>query len=157
MRRRFTNQVFELSPDQTVFTKSDKAFICQVYENTLPAHNNLTEILDNSFLRRKYLDNKRLYQAVIENPEGLDISDYFYYYVVTRQAMITAGLMNTLYTEYIATSLVKMAQAYNSDLNVDETNKQKYYPVNMCIATKDAGGGKHVCTVHSVPGWEHYS
>ncbi len=116
--------------------------IQQVFWKSLSPSDDLTAILNHCNLLRKLLDNELLYHAVIDDPESLEISELLYYYVVTRQAMISTGLDNATYTDCISNSLVKMGQLFNSHANNSPLIKQKYHPVNMTILTKETTEGR---------------
>lgn len=79
---------------------------------------------------------------MIDDPDNLDISELFYYYVVTRQAMMKAGFDNAIYSEYISNSLVTMGQAYKSQTVDLPLLQQKYHPINMNILTKNTAEGR---------------
>ena len=123
-------------------TEQDASFIQQVFGKSLSPSDDLTAILNDCTLLRKLLDNELIYHAVIDDPDSLEISELLYYYVVTRQAMIRAGLDNTTYTDCISNSLVKMGQVFNSHAKNSPLIKQKYHPVNMTILTKETTGGR---------------
>lgn len=142
MYNRSTSKSSYKRTEEFSLTRQDASFIQRVFGKSLSPSDDLTSILNDSALLRKLLDNELLYQAVIDDPESLEISELLYYYVVTRQAMIKAGLDNATYTDCISSSLVKMGQVFNSHADKSPLIKHKYHPVNMTILTKDTTEGR---------------
>ncbi len=100
------NKIY-ISPGKraNLLTAQDIAFIHTVLENEYCGPEEICSMLNDKNLRLKLLDKKTLVQSLIKNKEMLNISNYFYYFLLCRRVMVEAGLNNPAFANNITAFL----------------------------------------------------
>ncbi len=133
-----------------LLTPHDIAFI---HTHVAEAGENLDEVtrrINHPETRQSILDNTNLFDAVITGCKKLNISEYFYYWVIVRKGMIEAGLPELVYTENVALSMVKMAFFQRETLDRDIDLESRYFPVRLSVLIVDEAEGKRVKITSSI-------
>jgi hypothetical protein len=129
--------------DLGLLTPDDIAFVHGVIGHDLLSADELNRLLNEATLRRQVLDSPAIYEAVVSDLTRLNISEFFYYSIIVRQAMLAAGLESQDYTENVAASLVRMASLQRKSLNrLDSPGR--YRPVNLHIMKESGEYGSHI-------------
>lgn len=126
-------------------SENDIAFIQCTFGHDILTCDDLNTILSDETLRDSLLDSRRLFDAVTKDPNELDISEYFFYNVLSRQAALQAGLKDSKFAENVSLSLLEMADLHHADLkSATITASSKLLPVNLSILVRDIPGSKKV-------------
>ncbi len=106
----------------------DIAYIHKVMDKEFCSLEEICAILNDKELRLKLLDNEKLYRSLITNNEMLNVSSYFYYFLLCRRMMVEAGLTNPAFANNITASLVEMHRLHCNELKQLNLKKSKRYP-----------------------------
>lgn len=91
-------------------TDADVAFLVTTLALNPADRAALTSLISDPELLDRFLDDERVYRAVLESPESLSISPQLYFYVIIRQAFREAGLEDRELADYVAAVLTRFAE-----------------------------------------------
>lgn len=98
---------FNKAYSRSQFTQKDWKFV----EHTLgikdALHDDFVELLANEQSRELLLDEPKVVNALLELPTTLDISLYFYFYVLLRHVMLQSDYGNRDIADYLSNLLVQ--------------------------------------------------
>jgi len=130
--------------DVGLLTAEDMAFIHQTLGRDILTTTDLNSLLNDRTSRAKVLDSPSLFEAMMANSRGLEVSEYFFYCTIVRQVMLTAGLEAEEYTQNVASSLVRMAGMRRKLLDRDDSSAP-YVPVeNLRVLREDGQYGSNL-------------
>lgn len=129
--------------DLGLMTPADMEFLHSILGKDLLTARELNGVVNEPTLRRQVLDSPKLFEEVAKSSNDLNISEFFYYSIIVRQAMITAGLEQSDYTENVAASLVRMAHMQRKSLKRDDSCS-RYLPVNLQVIKERGPYGCHI-------------
>jgi hypothetical protein len=120
------------------FTAEDFDFIVRTLSKCGSDRVSLSELLSDADTRDAILDHERLLQAVLEDAHRLTISPGFYFYVLIRHVMKSAGLTSRELSDYVASVLEafsRTARMLRPDAAVGNATP---YISDLLLALRDA-------------------
>ncbi len=93
------------------FTAEDVAFVAATLGGPTGQAEVLGRLLGDADTRDLVLDERSLFQALLEQPACLRVSTHFYFYILVRQVLRRAGLEDRAVADYVAELLAEYSQA----------------------------------------------
>ncbi len=103
------------------FTAEDVAFVAATLGGPAGQGEAVVRLLADPDTRDLVLDDRALFQALLEQPACLRVSTHFYFYILVRQVLRRAGLEDRAVADYVAELLAEYSQAGRArGLNPDQ-------------------------------------
>lgn len=93
------------------FTAADFDFVVRTLSRSVTDHVSLVDLLSDVDTRDSVLDNPRLVDAILSNAGHLRISSQFYFYILARHVLQSAGLTDRKLCDYVASLLEAFSRA----------------------------------------------
>jgi hypothetical protein len=90
---------------RTRITREDLAFLVGALENDARQRAPLRSLTEDPDALDRLLDSPLLFQRLLEAPRLLDVSPYFFYYVVVRRAFLDHGIEDRRAADYVGALL----------------------------------------------------
>ncbi|HJU87505.1 MAG TPA: hypothetical protein VJ788_09065 [Gemmatimonadota bacterium] len=90
---------------RTRITREDLAFLVGALENGARQRAPLLSLTEDPDALDRLLDSPLLFQRLLEAPRLLDVSPYFFYYVVVRRAFLDHGIEDRRAADYVGALL----------------------------------------------------
>ncbi len=120
-----------------LLTSQDIDYIHRVLERDFCSREEVCSNLNDMHLRQKLFDKEALYLPMILNSEKLNISTYFYYFLLCRRVMVQAGLKDPGLVDTIAGSLIDMYRLHCKGIEDQKLNTEcRYPPMDMRVLIK---------------------
>jgi hypothetical protein len=84
------------------------------------------------------LDSPKLFSALLERPECLQVSTHFYFYVLVRHVLLESGLDDRAVADYVAEVLAEFSSAERSRRPLANDPRPYDYMVDLLAAIRDA-------------------
>lgn len=120
----------------------DVGFIHRILGSDLVSIQELTNLLRDDDMRQDILDSRCIYNAISDEFDSLQISLYFYLYIVIRQILLSAELEEPRYTEETVAAYIKMCRLQQE--NGEEEPDYHYPDVNLQILREETPSGEKV-------------
>jgi len=126
--------------DIGLLTAEDMSFVHDTIGRDILSEEELNLVLNNPKLRSQILDSPALSEALCTNLTHLNVSEFFYYSIMVRQVMLTAGLEAEEYTQNVASSLVRMANMRRKIMERGDFSS-RYLPLNLEVLCEEGPYG----------------
>lgn len=97
------------------FTRDDLTFVVDHLGRSLRLSDAVQRLCQDQDSLDQILDLEGLHQALVDQPQCVQVSPAFYFYVLTRRALLRHGLDDRNLCDYIATVLTDFTQRQNLD------------------------------------------
>jgi hypothetical protein len=99
---------------RTQFTAEDIEFIVSVLGQKVGTADCLVKLLSDEESRDLILDDEALLHALLERTACLRVSNRFYFYILVRQVLRRAGILDRAVADYVAEVLAEFSRAERS-------------------------------------------
>lgn len=120
------------------FTADDISFIAATLSRDPGNQQCLVQLLADEDTRDEILDDRQLYQAVLEHRGCLRISDHLYFYIVVRRVLREAGIEDRRVADYVAELLCEFSRQDRSRCALPGENRPMEYVFEMLAAMQNA-------------------
>lgn len=120
------------------FTAADLDFITDTLAGASGDRGALLQLLADCETRDLILDDEKLFQALLEHPSCLRISNRLYFYVIVRNVLREAGIDDRDVADYTAELLAEYSDFEASRCRVPGQDTPLDYFFEMLAALKDA-------------------
>lgn len=132
------------SPAFPGLTSRDVCFLRKAFGEDLISLEEMTILLEDRELRDHLIGSTFVFDALeAESPDGLGISEYLYYSVQVRSALMAAGVGDLECSEQVARALMEIAERRREHEEARE-RAVKYVPIELRIVRIDANGGERI-------------
>ena len=100
------------------FTAEDLDFIAETLGKDNRDHDILLDLLGDEETRDLILDEEALFRALLEQRGCLRVSNRFYFYIIVRNVLKTAGIENIEVADYMAELLTHYSQSEQMHCNI---------------------------------------
>lgn len=123
---------------RTQFTAEDLEFIVGVLqpEDRSPEH--LVQLLAEEETRDLILDDDKLFRAVLERRDCLQVSTHFYFYILVRHVLRQSGIGDREVADYVAEMLAEFSRTEALRCRVPGQVRPLDYFVDMLAALRTA-------------------
>ena len=130
---------------EALLTTEDVAFIRCVFGDDILTETDLNTILRDEGMKGTLLESRHLFEALTQESNELEVSEYLFYNVLSRQAALQAGLSDRAFAENVSLSLLEMARLHHADCGRQHCpSEPKYVPVKLSILVREMPGWKKV-------------
>ncbi len=120
------------------FTAEDIDFILSVLQPGASSPASLVQLLADESSRDLILDDEKLFQAVLERRNCLQISTHLYFYILVRQVFRRGGIEDRNVADYVAEMLADFSRTNSLQCRVSGQNRPLEYFVDMLAALQTA-------------------
>jgi hypothetical protein len=115
----------------------DVEFIVEALGNAND-RNVLSELLTDADTRDLILDQDKLRDAILDNPQFLHITPHLYFYVLVRQTMRRAGIDDRELADYVSEVLADFSNADTQRRSLPDNMRDSSYLFEMIAALSEA-------------------
>lgn len=119
------------------FTGADVAFIHRAFGKNLVSKDDLSMILSDQNLRQPLLDSRRLFEEMRQQGNELEVSNYFFYYLQVRQALLKSKLADPKLSDYVTSLVVELADNQQNKFTVRGIKVMRYIPLKMAVGINE--------------------
>lgn len=120
------------------FTAEDIQFVLQTLGKTRNDENLLLQLISDEESRDLLLDDETLFRALIEQRGCLRVSNRFYFYVIVRNVLKTAGIKDRSVADYTAELLAEYSQSEQMQCRLPGQQQPMNYFFEMLAALTEA-------------------
>jgi hypothetical protein len=120
------------------FTAADFDFVVRTLSRSPGESITLATLLTDADSRNSILDHELLVQAILAQPVHLSISPQFYFYVLIRHALKSAGMTDRGIADYVASMLEAFSRTARLRSPADPAGKPTQYISDLLLALQGA-------------------
>ena len=132
---------------RTRITREDLRFLVAALERSDRQHAPLRSLAEDPDALDRLLDSPLLFQRLLEAPRLLDVSPYFFYYVVVRRAFLDHGIEDRRVADYVGALLSQHVHG-----RVDGVAHQGVYLVDLVREIAEARTSEHAFSLQTEVG-----
>ncbi len=120
------------------FTADDFDFVVKTLARSERDSVTLVDLLTDAETRDAILDDKRLFQTVLEHGAPLTISPQLYFYILVRHVLKETGMNDRAMSDYVASLLERFSQTARMRSPADGSTGTVQYVSDMMVALRNA-------------------
>ena len=132
---------------RTRITREDLQFLIAALERSGRQRAPIRSLAEDPDALDRLLDSPLLFQRLLEAPKLLDVSPYFFYYVVVRRAFLDHGIEDRRVADYVGALLSHHVQG-----RVDGGARQGLYLVDLVREIAEARTSEHAFSLQTEVG-----
>jgi hypothetical protein len=120
------------------FSVLDFNFMVNALSRTARERVSLVELLSDPEILDHMLDHEALLRAVLDRTDQLNISQQFYFYVLTRHILLRHGITDRMVADYVAALLLHFSSTANVYQPQTAAERSFRYLSDMLLALQEA-------------------
>ena len=132
---------------RTRMTPEDITFLTEALSTSDRQHAPLRTLAEDPDALDRLLDNPLLFERLLEAPRFLDVSPYFFYYVVVRRAFLDHGIDDRRVADYVGALLSHHVRGIEAD-----GDRASIYLVDLVRAIAEARTSDHAFSLQTAVG-----